>query len=128
MNEVVDRPLEAIAIENAVEGCVRETYGALVGAHQARAASDSAVRRIMKELSRDEIGHACLAWGVAEWAGTRLTPAERARVREARAEAVDQLRMEVDVEAEPDLVHLAGVPDATAARGLYSGLAREVWV
>jgi hypothetical protein len=25
----------AIAIENAVEGCVRETYGAVVGLHQA---------------------------------------------------------------------------------------------
>lgn len=30
------RSLEDIAVENAVEGCVRETFGALVGAWQAR--------------------------------------------------------------------------------------------
>ena len=35
------RPLEAIAVENAVEGCVRETYGALLAHHQASAAEDA---------------------------------------------------------------------------------------
>ncbi|NIS36796.1 MAG: ferritin-like domain-containing protein, partial [Actinobacteria bacterium] len=32
-----------IALENAVEGCVRETFGALVGAHQALRASDPSI-------------------------------------------------------------------------------------
>src|SRR5262249_35131396 len=34
------RPLEAIARENAVEGCVRETFGALIATRQAIAARD----------------------------------------------------------------------------------------
>src|SRR5262245_10013390 len=32
------RSLAAIALDNAVEGCVRETFGAVIGAYQARAA------------------------------------------------------------------------------------------
>ncbi|HEY8091894.1 MAG TPA: ferritin-like domain-containing protein, partial [Polyangiaceae bacterium] len=59
------RPLLAIALENAVEGCVRETYGAVVNLVEARASSDPAVRRAMKSIAEDECRHAELAWEVA---------------------------------------------------------------
>jgi len=40
-------PIFAIALENAVEGCVRETFAALVAHHQAAAAGSPHVRAAM---------------------------------------------------------------------------------
>ena len=40
--------LAALAIENATEGCVRETFGALIAWWQAAAATDPAVRRVAR--------------------------------------------------------------------------------
>src|SRR5262249_51281795 len=48
------RPLFEVAIENAVEGCVRETWGAAVAAFQGEVALDRAVRRAMRSIAADE--------------------------------------------------------------------------
>lgn len=69
------RDIEAVPRENAVEGCVRETYGALLACRQAR----------------DETRHAALAWAVDRWSQALLAPAARRRVREARHEAIERL-------------------------------------
>jgi len=58
------RTLFEVALENAVEGCVRETYGAAVGAWQARRAPDDRVRRAFAPVVADEARHADLAWDV----------------------------------------------------------------
>lgn len=79
------RSVEAIALENAVEGCVRETWGALVATRDARVHPDAAVRAAMKRIARDETRHAALAWAVAAWLEPRLNRDARARVREARS-------------------------------------------
>jgi len=61
-----------VALENAVEGCVRETYGALIATRQAEAASDPVVRRAMRKIAADETAHAALSWDVASFfAGAR---------------------------------------------------------
>jgi len=85
------RSLFAIAVENAVEGCVRETYGALVGLMEARGSSDAQVRRAMESIGADECRHAELSWAVAEWVAPRLTAAELADVKHAATQAVDEL-------------------------------------
>lgn len=59
------RSLEEIALENATEGCVNETYGALVATFQARVAGDPRVRAAMARIARDETRHAALARDVA---------------------------------------------------------------
>jgi hypothetical protein len=109
------RDIEAVARENAVEGCVRETYAALLACRQARAASDPAIRFAMAGIARDETRHAALAWAVDGWSRPLLGPAARRRVREARREAIEGL-------AEAPLAHLsreartqAGLPDEDAA-------------
>ena len=66
------RALEEVAMENAVEGCVRETYGALLATWQADAAGDRDVARAMRPIAEDETRHAALAWAVGRWAGARL--------------------------------------------------------
>jgi hypothetical protein len=73
-----------VARENAVEGCVRETYGAALALVRAARAEDPQVRAAMRSIGRDECRHAQLGWRVEAWASTRLGRAERAAVRRAR--------------------------------------------
>lgn len=85
------RPLVAIAVENVVEGCVRETAGAVAAAVEARRFAAPSLRRIFAAIAVDERRHADLAWAVDAWAAPRLTPAERRLVAAARAGALRSL-------------------------------------
>lgn len=86
-----ERSLEAFAIENAVEGCVLETFGAVVGLAQAERAADRDVRRVMRTIARDEARHGELAWAVDAWVRTQLDADAQRRVRVAREEAARAL-------------------------------------
>lgn len=121
------RSLEAIALDNAVEGCVRETFGALVGLYQAGAARDPFIARAMSGIAADEVRHAALAWQVARWADRRLSPAARARVRAARLSAIATLRAEVESPVASELTTLAGLPPPAVARQLVEKLAESLW-
>jgi hypothetical protein len=83
--------LEAVATDNAVEGGVHETWGVVVALHQARAATDPAVRAALAPIARDEADHAALAAAVDAWARPRLGAAARRRIAAARAAAVAAL-------------------------------------
>ncbi len=113
------RNLEALAIENAIEGCVRETYGALVATWQATHASDARVRRAMRAIARDETRHAALASSVAAFVATKLDDQARARVRRAEVRAVRDTRVAALVAPHRDLVRDAGVPTSEQARALF---------
>lgn len=104
-----------IALENAVEGCVRETYGALVAHHQALAAQDPTVAAVMRTIAEDETRHAELAWDVASWLEPQLSASERAVIQRERARAIGELRDALAVELEADLIALAGMPAPTHA-------------
>jgi hypothetical protein len=121
-----------MAIENAVEGCVRETFGALVAHWQARHARDPDVARVMRVVARDETRHAALAWAIAEWAAGRdARERERARVREGAATAMRraaaELAREIVRAPAPALVHDAGVPPAAIQRAMVRALACTLW-
>jgi hypothetical protein len=85
------RDLEAIALENAVEGCAREAFGALIATWQAVAARDPEIRAVMARIARDETRHAVLAFEVDAWLRKRLDPSVRARVAQARRDAFAEL-------------------------------------
>jgi hypothetical protein len=122
------RTLAEIAVENAVEGCVRETYGALVATYQARTAGDAALRAAMRGIAKDETAHAALAWRIAAWIDRRLTPAERNQVSEARREAVEQLARGVARgAAEPSVQRLAGIPSPTQAVRMMTEMRDVLW-
>ena len=106
------RDLEAIAIENAREGCVRETYGAMLGGWQAVHAPDEAFRDAFAVIARDETGHAELSWAIDDWLQGRLDPAARARVVEARAESVANLMREDAAAIHPDVYPTEGLAEA----------------
>lgn len=111
-----------IARENAVEGCVRETYGALVAAWQARTAKDPFVRATLAQIAADEARHAELAWSVARWLEPRLDAADRAAIDEARRAAIEELRSELKATPDAEVVRVAGVPDRTIAAALAERL------
>jgi hypothetical protein len=88
------RELESIARENAVEGLVREAYGA-------RVAIDPAI-------GADEQRHAALAADVHAWVRPRLPYAARLRVDEARDLARAQLVAECAIEPDRALRAVLG--------------------
>jgi hypothetical protein len=85
------RSLFEIALENAVEGCVRETYGALAGLVEAQTSADASLRLAMRSIAADECRHAELAWAVHAWALARLSDAQRRRIESAMSDAVAEI-------------------------------------
>jgi len=119
------RSLVDLAIDNAIEGCVGETWAALVAAHQARSAEDPEIRACMAEIAVDEADHAALSWAIDAWIAPRLSADERSRVIAARSQATLALR-ELHVLDEA-LQRRAGLPAQTTAHGLWEALDRELW-
>lgn len=103
-----------IVLENAVEGCVRETFGALLAIIQSDEAPDPELRRAMKVIARDEVAHAELSWRIAAALEPRLSSTERALVHDARLRAFAELELESDL----PLWRESGQPAPERARGL----------
>ena len=118
------RTLEEIAVENAVEGCVREAFGALVAHWQSVAALDRVVRRAMARIASDETRHAALAFQVDAWLGSRLDATARARVQSAKAQAASALVLNAPI---PSVVRAElGLPSAAQSRDLAEQFSRLV--
>lgn len=107
-----------LALENAAEGCVRETYGALVALHQAEHAADPELRDAFRAVAGDEIAHAAFSWELAKWFEQQLGAPERAALASAFREAKRALRP-----TRADATDLAlGLPEEGHARALFDRL------
>jgi hypothetical protein len=120
------RSLVEVAEENAAEGCVRETYGALVASWQALAAAPH-IREAMRGIARDEQRHAELAWSIARWSAAKLSPGERRRVRRARTGAIEALARALDAEPPAPLVRTVGLPARAVSQKLFAAARRQLW-
>lgn len=111
----------AVALENAREGCVRETFAALIARRQAATARDVTVRSVMTTIAADETRHAELSWELASWLEGQLDPSERAALSAARVSEAAVLRAEI---ASGGLLEDAdlGLPGAREAVALLDGL------
>lgn len=127
VHELSLRTLEEIATENATEGCVRETYGALVGGYQARHARDIGIRSAMREVAADEARHASLSYRVHVWALSRLDAQARKRVLTAQRRAIAELARECAAEVDGRLSETLGLPSASVAEALLRELALSLW-
>jgi hypothetical protein len=123
---VAERDLLAIAVENAVEGCVRETWAALSAAHQARFAAEPAMRSMYAEIAADEARHAELAWAIDAWLMGQIDTAGRAEVAAARQAAIAELGASLQRLEVPALQRL-GVPSAAVATRLCAELDAALW-
>lgn len=79
------RSLEALAIDNAGEGCGRELFGAALNVYQAQTAADPDVAAVMGAIAADEMKHAKFSLDLAQALMPRLSRAQRERAREAQA-------------------------------------------
>jgi hypothetical protein len=118
------RSLAEIATENAAEGCVAESYGALTLAFQARHAASAAFRATFRSVARDELRHAELAWAIAHWLEARLSQREHRRCRDAIHQGLATIASGHD--HDNDGVAELGLPDAEASRRLRLGFARAL--
>ena len=116
------RGLFDIALENAIEGCVVETYSALLARWQSQRATDPRVRSTMRRIAREETRHAALAWDLANWAEARLDKASRDEVHRARRKAFSALVPRVRANADPQLVEAGLAPSANEAEHLVQVL------
>ena len=116
------RSMFDIALDNAVEGCVRETYGAIVASFQGMRSTDPAVAAVMREVAEDETRHAELSWQLAAWAEARLTETERQRIRAAQRIALEELRQNCQGSVARELQNLAGLPGPVATDELLRQL------
>jgi len=118
--------LEALAADNVVEGCIRETFGALVAARQAAMAVDREVAALMTAIANDEMNHAALAWRIDAWAAQRLGDSFRA----PRSAAAHVALRELGAAArplDPDLRAAAGLPDPAEAAALLTATWDALW-
>ena len=108
--------LAALAMQNADEGCVRETFSAAVTVLQAQTAHDPALRRTMHRIARDELRHAAFSWRLHDWFLSRLPATGRRRLAAVRRRALDGIDAELvsAPAANPEL----GMPGPLALRVL----------
>ncbi|MEA2753602.1 MAG: hypothetical protein QOI41_7745 [Myxococcales bacterium] len=114
--------LFAIALENAREGCVRETYGALVAHLQTTRAGDADVRACMAAIADEETEHAALSWDIAAWIEAQLDEEQRAHLAAERRDAFATLARDVAVPVNAQVARISGIPSACDALRMLEGL------
>lgn len=89
------RSLLDIALENAEEGCVRESFGAAQALLRAKWAVERANQIFWSEIAADELRHAELSRDLGAWLKTRLTETQNWRVSRVRVDAYNTLHGEL---------------------------------
>lgn len=108
--------LAEVARENAIEGQVHETFGALLATCQAQLATDPAVRGVFARIAVDEARHAALAHELAPWFDAQLDATARTAIAAARRAAVVAVVDTFDAHVAPAERALLGIPDAARLR------------
>ncbi len=88
--EELPADLLAVALHNAVEGCVHESWAALEATWQADHA-DPELRPAFARVAQDEIRHGELAWDLHRWLYGRLDSGGRSQVQAALLQALATL-------------------------------------
>lgn len=119
---VTPRGFAPMVVENAVEGCARETVAAMVALHQARHAADPTARAAFALIADDELSHAALSWDLARWTARHSAPTTRREAREGWRDAVESLRPTRDVD--DGFARALGLPDGRTQHALLDALGR----
>jgi len=117
------RNLFDLALDNAVEGCIFETYAALRAHYQSKNATDVRIRKIMKVIARDETEHAQLAWDIHHWLLPQLTESQKKTIKAAQQQAFIELRKSATHAAQDPMATELGLPSSQLAEDLYVQIA-----
>ncbi len=121
------RELHQLARDNAVQGCVFLTFRAVRLRHQAEAARNPEVLRIVSELAADQSRHAGFYWEMHRWALGQISPQRGRDIRALQLVAIRQLRDMAAHESLGPHQQELGLPDAEAGLALLDALNRELW-
>ena len=122
----VIRSLESIATDNMIEGCIGESWGALVGLHQAVTASDKSIAQVMQVIANEEIEHASLSWEIHAWLFPQLTSQEKERVVIAKQMALLELIKKAQQGTDQYVNQVMGLPEPKTATILAKKLVQSV--
>lgn len=115
-----------IALENAAEGLVNETFAAAAALFQSRHAEDPEIRAAMARIADDECAHAALAFRIASFLDDHLRPEERERVEARRLQAVHALTLSFEDPA-PEVRRQTGAPTRAEALAIHQHMYWTVW-
>ena len=121
------RSLYEIALENAVEGCVNETFAAACGLWQSEYAQLDVFRKVIAHITEEEMGHAALSWEIHQWVMPQLSEIQQEQILVAQAEAVDSLVSDFNQESNPMLQQAFGLPTKDDVARLFAQLKNSVW-
>ncbi len=121
------RELLDIALDNAREGCVRETYGVASALAQAWRGENPQLRAVMQTIAIEELRHAELSWDLEAWLDSRLDADGRARVAQERQRAVDELCADLASPLPGALRSTLGIPSAAEAMRIAASLRSDLW-
>ena len=126
VEEVPPKDLLALALENEREGCVNETFAALLAWHQAENAQDPTVASELKKIAWDETRHAALAFQIREWLLPQLTPAQQEATRQVRQQAI-AARGAKPLELPTETAQRLGWPSRQQSLALLKLVAAPLW-
>jgi hypothetical protein len=116
------RSLFEIALENAREGCVAETWAALVAHVQAQRAPTARARRQFRRIAADETRHAGLAWDLHRQLSDALGEPEREKLAAGLSQFIDALAAGTALDSCVERVSQVGLPAPDLERALRGRL------
>jgi hypothetical protein len=116
------RSLFEIALENAREGCVAETWAALVAHVQAQRAPTARARRQFRRIAADETRHAELAWDLHRHLSDALDEPERETLAAGLSQFIDALAAGTALASCVERVSQVGLPGPDLERALRARL------
>ncbi|MBK8454435.1 MAG: ferritin-like domain-containing protein [Thiofilum sp.] len=121
------RSLAEIALENAVQGCINETYAAACGYWQYATAEHEIFREIIGHISDEESKHAALSWAIHAWIMPQLTQQEQNTIRAAQSKAIAALKAVNTGDEYPLVMTALGQPSAHQCVELVNELQTSLW-
>jgi hypothetical protein len=114
------------AEHNAVEGCVRESLGAVVALWQSLHSSDPELRRTLAFIAEEEVAHAELSWDIDRWCRSQLSEQEAIALAASKRRAGADLWRRLSAN-DNESGGLAGLPNTSASRQLLDRIAGSTW-
>jgi len=116
-----NRTLFEITLDNAIEGCIYETYSALKAQYQVHHA-DARLIPILQTIARDETKHAQLAWDIHKHLIPRMSPKQQQKIKAAQRIALQNVLVQAMNEASGPLSRTLGYPPSDLAKIFSSRL------
>jgi hypothetical protein len=126
---VPKRSYFSLAMENAIEGCIHESYAAIQALYQSQHAKTPELRELFTAIATDEIQHAQLSLQIHHWLMSKLTREQQNTILKAQQKSVGQL-IEYHTTHEPAAqTSILGLPDSKSAvkmtQTLFASLTSE---